>query len=87
ADIISLHVPITKEGEHKTWYLFDENRLNKLKPNTWLLNCCRGEVIDNRALIRFKQQRDDVKLVLDVWEGEPNPMAELVALAEFATPH
>lgn len=87
ADIISLHVPITKEGEHKTWYLFDETRLNKLKPNTWLLNCCRGEVIDNRALIKFKQQRDDVKLVLDVWEGEPNPMAELVALAEFATPH
>ncbi|MEO3680725.1 4-phosphoerythronate dehydrogenase [Shewanella vesiculosa] len=87
ADIISLHVPITKEGEHKTWYLFDEARLNKLKPNTWLLNCCRGEVIDNRALVKFKQQRDDVKLVLDVWEGEPNPMAELVALAEFATPH
>ncbi|GGB76373.1 4-phosphoerythronate dehydrogenase [Shewanella inventionis] len=87
ADIISLHVPITKEGEHKTWYLFDEARLNQLKPNTWLLNCCRGEVIDNRALIKFKQQRDDVKLVLDVWEGEPNPMAELVSLAEFATPH
>ncbi|GGP59322.1 4-phosphoerythronate dehydrogenase [Shewanella saliphila] len=87
ADIISLHVPITKVGEHKTWYLFDEARLNQLRPNTWLLNCCRGEVIDNRALIAFKQQRDDVKLVLDVWEGEPNPMAELVALAEFATPH
>ncbi|GGQ33298.1 4-phosphoerythronate dehydrogenase [Shewanella litoralis] len=87
ADIISLHVPITKDGEHKTWYLFDEARLNQLKPNTWLLNCCRGEVIDNRALIKFKQQRDDVKLVLDVWEGEPNPMPELVALAEFATPH
>ncbi|GGP46425.1 erythronate-4-phosphate dehydrogenase [Shewanella algicola] len=87
ADIISLHVPITKVGEHKTWYLFDEARLNQLRPNTWLLNCCRGEVIDNRALISFKQQRDDVKLVLDVWEGEPNPMAELVALAEFATPH
>jgi erythronate-4-phosphate dehydrogenase len=87
ADIISLHVPITKDGEHKTWYLFDETRLNQLKPNTWLLNCCRGEVVDNRALIKFKQQRDDVKLVLDVWEGEPNPMAELVALAEFATPH
>jgi erythronate-4-phosphate dehydrogenase len=87
ADIISLHVPITKDGEHKTWYLFDEARLNQLKPNTWLLNCCRGEVIDNRALIQFKQQRDDVKLVLDVWEGEPKPMAELVALAEFATPH
>ena len=87
ADIISLHVPITKQGQHKTWYLFDETRLNQLKPNAWLLNCCRGEVIDNRALIKFKQQRTDVKLVLDVWEGEPHPMTELVSLAEFATPH
>lgn len=87
ADVVSLHVPITKEGEHQTWYLFDEKRLNQLKPNAWLLNCCRGEVIDNRALIAFKQQRHDVKLVLDVWEGEPNPMAELVPYVDFATPH
>ncbi|MEZ9142135.1 MULTISPECIES: 4-phosphoerythronate dehydrogenase [unclassified Shewanella] len=87
ADIISLHVPITRVGEDKTWYMLDETRLNQLKPNTWLLNCCRGEVIDNRALIKVKQQRADLKLVLDVWEGEPNPMPELVPLVEFATPH
>lgn len=86
-DVISLHVPITKTGEHKTWYLFDEARLNSLKRGTWLLNCCRGEVIDNRALIKVKQQRPDIKLVLDVWEGEPNPMHELIPLVEFATPH
>ncbi|MCE9686842.1 4-phosphoerythronate dehydrogenase [Shewanella sp. AS16] len=87
ADVISLHVPIIKTGEHKTHYLFDEARLKRLKPGAWLLNCCRGEVIDNRALIRVKQQRQDLKLVLDVWEGEPHPMAELVPLVEFATPH
>ncbi|MFB2735464.1 4-phosphoerythronate dehydrogenase [Shewanella mangrovisoli] len=87
ADIISLHVPITRTGEHKTLHLFDEARLMCLKPNTWLLNCCRGDVIDNQALIKVKQQRDDLKLVLDVWEGEPNPMPELVPFAEFATPH
>ncbi|MCL1147693.1 4-phosphoerythronate dehydrogenase [Shewanella sp. 10N.261.52.F9] len=86
-DVISLHVPITKKGTHKTWYLFDEARLNSLKQGTWLLNCCRGEVIDNRALIQFKQQRQDVKVVLDVWEGEPNPMPDLVPYIEFCTPH
>ncbi|MGS0696227.1 4-phosphoerythronate dehydrogenase [Shewanella sp. 0m-4] len=86
-DVISLHVPITQNGEHKTWYLFDAARLNSLRENTWLINCCRGEVIDNRALIKFKQQRDDVKVVLDVWEGEPNPMPELVPYVEFCTPH
>ncbi|MFT5788889.1 MAG: erythronate-4-phosphate dehydrogenase [Shewanella sp.] len=86
-DVISLHVPITKTGEHKTWYLFDEARLNSLREHTWLLNCCRGEVIDNRALIKFKQQRDDIKIVLDVWEDEPHPMPELVPHIEFCTPH
>ncbi len=86
-DVVSLHVPITKTGEHRTWYLFDEARLNSLRENTWLLNCCRGEVIDNHALMTFKQQRDDVKVVLDVWEGEPNPMPELVPYIEFCTPH
>lgn len=87
ADIISLHVPITCTGEHKTLHLFDEARLMRLKPNIWLLNVCRGDVIDNQALIKVKQQRDDLKLVLDVWEGEPHPLPELVPLVEFATPH
>ncbi|WP_338589120.1 4-phosphoerythronate dehydrogenase [Shewanella khirikhana] len=87
ADVVSLHVPLTKEGEHATWYLFDEKRLNALKPNAWLLNCCRGEVIDNRALIKVKTSCTDIKLVLDVWEGEPSPMTELVPLADIATPH
>ena len=87
ADVISLHVPLTKDGEHKTWYLFDEQRLQNLKPDTWLLNCCRGEVIDNRALINVKLLRPDIKLVLDVWEGEPSPMLELVPFVELATPH
>lgn len=87
SNVISLHVPITKTGKHKTWYLFDERRLNSLKPDTWLLNCCRGEVIDNRALIKLKQIRSDIKVVLDVWEGEPNPMLDLIPLIEFTTPH
>ncbi len=87
ADVISLHVPLTRDGEHKTWYLFDEQRLQGLKSNVWLLNCCRGEVIDNRALIKVKGLRPDIKLVLDVWEGEPDPMLELVPLVEIATPH
>ncbi|WP_275975045.1 4-phosphoerythronate dehydrogenase [Shewanella gaetbuli] len=87
ADVLSLHVPITKNGANKTWYLFDEQKLLSLKENTWLINCCRGEVIDNRALVRVKQSRPDIKVVLDVWEGEPKPLAELVPLVEFATPH
>lgn len=86
-DVISLHVPLTTTGDYPTWHLFDEKRLAGLMSGCWLLNCCRGEVVDNRALIAIKQRRDDIKVVLDVWEGEPNPMAELVPYVEIATPH
>lgn len=86
-DVVSLHVPLTLAGPFATHHLFDQARLESLKSGTWLFNCCRGEVIDNQALINVKQQGADIKLVLDVWEGEPQPMLELVKLAEIATPH
>ncbi|WP_133406455.1 4-phosphoerythronate dehydrogenase [Parashewanella tropica] len=87
SDVISLHVPLTKEGEYKTWQLFDETKLKQLKSNVWLLNCCRGEVVDNEALLRIKNQKKDIKIVLDVWEGEPFPMEKLIPFVDFATPH
>lgn len=86
-DVITLHVPLTETGVDATHHLLDVQRLQALKPGCWLINASRGEVIDNQALIRVKQQRPDIALALDVWEGEPNPISELVALADFATPH
>ncbi len=86
-DVISLHVPLTKEGEYKTLALFDEHKLKQIKSGAWLVNCCRGEVIDNQALLKIKQRRDDLKVALDVWAGEPVPMRELIGYADFATPH
>jgi erythronate-4-phosphate dehydrogenase len=86
-DVITLHVPLTETSVDATHHLLDAQRLQALKPGCWLINASRGEVIDNQALIRVKQQRPDIALALDVWEGEPNPMSELVALADIATPH
>ncbi|WP_298773851.1 4-phosphoerythronate dehydrogenase [uncultured Shewanella sp.] len=86
-DVLSLHVPMTRTGPFPTWHLLDERRLSQLATGTWLINCCRGDVIDNQALIKIKRARSDLKLVLDVWEGEPHPMPELVPLVELATPH
>ena len=86
-DVITLHVPLTETSVDATHHLLDAQRLQALKPGCWLINASRGEVIDNQALIRVKHQRPDIALALDVWEGEPNPISELVALADFATPH
>ncbi|KFZ36749.1 erythronate-4-phosphate dehydrogenase [Shewanella mangrovi] len=86
ADVITLHVPITHEGAFATHHLIDATVLERMKPGCWLINACRGEVVDNLALLN-KLKTAPFPVVLDVWEGEPKPLAELVPLVDIATPH
>ncbi|WP_434672426.1 4-phosphoerythronate dehydrogenase PdxB [Pseudomonas sp. R1-15] len=86
-DVISLHTPLTRDGEQPTWHLFDEQRLNNLKPGTWLINAARGPVIDNMALREVLLEREDLQAVLDVWEREPTVDVDLADLCVIATPH
>ena len=86
-DVISLHTPLDKAGSDPTWHLFDSQRLNQLKPGTWLINASRGAVVDNAALREVLIQREDLQAVLDVWEGEPQIDVELADLCVLATPH
>ncbi|WP_434698522.1 4-phosphoerythronate dehydrogenase PdxB [Pseudomonas sp. D1-1] len=86
-DVISLHTPLTRDGEQPTWHLFDEQRLNNLKPGTWLINAARGPVIDNTALREVLLEREDLQAVLDVWEREPTVDVDLADLCVIATPH
>lgn len=87
ADIISIHTPLTRDGEHPTHHLFNDEVLSRLKPNTILLNTARGPVIDNRALSLFLARRSDVSVVLDVWEYEPAVALPLLSQVVLATPH
>lgn len=86
-DVISLHTPLERAGEHPTHHLFDHSRLAALKPGSWLINASRGAVVDNQALRELLAQRADLQVVLDVWEGEPQVDVELAALCRIATPH
>ena len=86
ADIISIHVPLIKEGIDKTHHLFDEERLNKLKYGTILINSSRGSVVDNNALSKIISKKN-LSVILDVWENEPNINRELLNKVKIATPH
>ncbi|MHC3823672.1 MULTISPECIES: 4-phosphoerythronate dehydrogenase PdxB [Pseudomonas] len=86
-DVISLHTPLTRTGEGATWHLFDEQRLQQLKPGTWLINAARGPVVDNAALRNVLLEREDLQAVLDVWEAEPEVDVALAELCVLATPH
>lgn len=86
-DVISLHTPMTRDGEHPTRHLLDAERLKALRPGTWLLNASRGGVVDNAALRAHLEAGADLDVALDVWEGEPQVDVELAARCRIATPH
>ena len=87
ADIITLHVPLTKEGEDATWHLFDAALIGRLRRDQFLFNSSRGPVVDNAALKAALKAGALRGAVLDVWENEPDIDRELLGLLEYATPH
>jgi len=87
ADVISLHVPKTMVGPYKTFHLFNQSVLEKLNPQQILINACRGEVIDNKALLGLAIEKKVPTLVLDVWENEPDIDKQLLPYVTLATPH
>lgn len=87
ADIVSFHVPITHEGPDATFHLLDEQVIAARPAGQILVNASRGEVWDNRALLARQQGLEPLRLVMDVWEGEPEPLLALVPHTEIATPH
>ena len=87
SDIVTLHVPLTREGEDATWHLFDAERLASMRPSQILINTSRGSVVDNAALKAVLKAGALRAAVLDVWEGEPEPDRELMDLLDIATPH
>lgn len=87
SDIVTLHVPLLREGEDATWHLFDEARLAAMRPDQFLINSSRGPVVDGAALRAALQAKALRGAVLDVWEGEPEPDRALMELLDIATPH
>ncbi|MGR6874491.1 4-phosphoerythronate dehydrogenase [Pseudomonas sp. HK3] len=86
-DVVSLHTPIIREGEHATYHLVNNARLDSMKRDACLINSCRGAVVDNQALLSHLQNEPNFNAILDVYEHEPSPSDELIKACLLATPH
>jgi erythronate-4-phosphate dehydrogenase len=86
ADMISLHVPLTKVGAHPTLHLLNAEKISQLKQACLVINSCRGKVIDNEALLIALQQ-GKLQAALDVYEQEPTPTKALLDELLVATGH
>lgn len=87
SDVLCLHTPLTRDGPFPTWHLFNDAVIGRLRPGTVLLNAGRGAAVDNDALLQRLEKRGDLRVVLDVWEGEPEINRALLQAVDVATPH
>jgi D-3-phosphoglycerate dehydrogenase len=85
ADYVSLHVPATPE----TAGLVDGAFLAAMKPSAYLINCARGAVVDDDAILRALRDGTIAGAGLDVFLPEPLPAGHpLLALDNvIVTPH
>lgn len=87
ADIVSLHTPLDKSGDHPTYHMVGQEELQAMKPDACLINTCRGGVVDNEALYAHLTDHMEFEAIMDVWEGEPELNTALMELCMLATPH
>ncbi|MFH1418044.1 MAG: 4-phosphoerythronate dehydrogenase [Planctomycetota bacterium] len=87
ADIVTLHVPLTHEGEAATCDMVDSAWLAALKAGAVFINTSRGEVVCETDLAEALSSGRMRAAVLDVWRNEPRVDEGLVRLADVATPH
>ncbi len=85
ADVVSLHVPLNDSTRH----MMDAQAFGRMKPSAIVINTCRGEVIDEPALIAALQQRRILAAGLDTQAKEPSdPNNPLLTLPNVTlTPH
>ncbi|MBI2451926.1 hydroxyacid dehydrogenase [Candidatus Pacearchaeota archaeon] len=66
SDIVTLHIPYTKENHH----LFNKKNFNMMKKGSIIINTSRGAIIDTEALIWALDKKIISGVGLDVLEGE-----------------
>ena len=82
SDFITLHVP-AQEG-----YVIDADEIAQMKDNVGIVNCARGGVINEVALIEALESDKVLFAGLDVFEKEPTPEIQILMHPRISlTPH
>lgn len=82
SDFITLHVPSQDD------YLIGAYEIEKMKDGVGIINCSRGDVIDEVALVEALDRNKVLFAGLDVFENEPNPEIQILMNPKISlTPH
>jgi len=76
SDFVSLHVPLLQETTH----LIGSREMGMMKKTAYLINTCRGPVVDEKALVEALKSGQIGGAGLDVYENEPQLEPGLIGL-------
>lgn len=68
ADVVTLHCPLT-DG---TFHMIDQPQLGQMKDSAVLINCARGPIINEQAVLKALEDKQIAGAALDVYENEPH---------------
>jgi D-3-phosphoglycerate dehydrogenase len=84
SDFLSIHAALTDETRH----MIGAKQLALMKKSAYLVNCARGEIIDESALAAAIRNREIAGAALDVYETEPPSGSPILALDSTSlSPH
>jgi len=84
SDFITLHVPLTEQ----TRGMIGKREIEKMKKGTFIINCARGGIVDEKALYEGLKSGKIAGVALDVFEKEPPLESPLLKLDNvIVTPH
>ncbi len=87
SDIVTLHVPLVKDGPWPTDRMADYRFFEQLKPGAIFINAARGSACDYDALLDAKAGGAVSRMVIDVWNPEPAFRTDVLNGAGLASPH
>ncbi len=87
ADIITMHVPWTTDGDDPTHHMVNAEFLSRVRPGVIFIDAARGPIVDTPALVSAIQSEHVAHCIMDTWEGEPDLHQELLDIVDLGTPH
>jgi erythronate-4-phosphate dehydrogenase len=87
SNLLSLHAPLTVSGAFPSLHMLNAMLLQKMPVDGVLLSAGRGEVVVSSELHCLLDNRPDIRLALDVWEGEPEFSVAIAERCAINTPH
>ncbi|MDE7096942.1 MAG: 4-phosphoerythronate dehydrogenase [Muribaculaceae bacterium] len=87
SDAITVHTPLTMNGNCPTYHMINEISLGSLKHGAIFVNAARGEVAETESICRAISEGRIRHAIIDTWENEPHIDRRLLSLADVATCH